>query len=73
MGKILLKRIEELAREWRFKKIRMTVISLRKELIDYYERRGYKRTGNIEPFPENDPRFGIPKTKLELHEFTKFL
>lgn len=29
----------------------MEVISLRNELINYYERRGYKRTGEINPFP----------------------
>lgn len=73
LGKILLARIEELARAWDMKTIRMTVISVRKELIEYYERRGYKRTGKTEPFPENDPRFGLPKTKLEFHEFAKTL
>ena len=73
IGKILLNRIEELAVNWGIKTIRMTVISVRKELIEYYERRGYKRTGNKEPFPENDPRFGLPKTKLEFHEFAKTL
>lgn len=72
-GKLLLNRLEELAREWGYKQIRMTVISVRQELIDYYERRGYKRTGKTEPFPENDPRFGLPKTKLEFHEFAKTL
>ncbi len=73
IGKILLNRIEELAQAWTIKTIRMTVISVRKELIDYYERRGYKRTGKTESFPENDPRFGLPKTKLEFHEFAKNL
>lgn len=29
----------------------MTVISLRKELIAYYERRGYRVTGETKPFP----------------------
>ena len=29
----------------------------------FYERRGYVRTGATEPFPEDDPRFGIPKVK----------
>ena len=55
-GKVLLNRIEELAQPWGMNTIRMTVISVRKELIEYYERRGYKRTGKTEPFPENDPR-----------------
>lgn len=73
LGKILLNRIEKIALSWGLKTIRMNVISLRQELIDYYERRGYKRTGRTEPFPDDDPRNGIPKIKLEFHELTKFL
>ena len=38
----------------------MTVIRQREELIAYYERRGYARTGEERPFPLDDPRFGIP-------------
>lgn len=70
-GKLLLNRLEELAKEWGYQKIRMTVISQRSELIAYYERRGYRFTGKTEPFPENDPRFGLPKTKLIFHVFEK--
>lgn len=39
----------------------MTVITLRAELIAWYERRGYARTGEREPFPYGDPRFGRPR------------
>ena len=42
----------------------MTVISVRDELISWYERRGFCATGEKQPFP-NDPRFGIPKQPLE--------
>jgi N-acetylglutamate synthase-like GNAT family acetyltransferase len=72
-GKLLLKRVDEIAREIGLKKIRMTVINTRKELIEFYERRGFKWNGNTQPFPENDPRFGIPKTKLVFHVFEKLL
>ncbi len=41
--------------------IRMTVIDVRDELIAWYERRGYTRTGIKKPFPYGDVRFGIPK------------
>ena len=41
--------------------MRMTVIDLRSELIHWYERRGYRRTGEYKPFPYGDPRFGIPR------------
>lgn len=39
----------------------MTVIKQRRELIDYYLRRGYALTGEEAPFPATDPRFGLPK------------
>lgn len=39
----------------------MTVIDLRHDLIPWYERRGYRATGEIRPFPYDDERFGLPK------------
>lgn len=47
--------------EWRLPIMRMTVIVQREELIAWYERRGYVRTGRFKPFPYGDPRFGLPK------------
>jgi ribosomal protein S18 acetylase RimI-like enzyme len=41
--------------------VEMTVIGLRTELITWYERRGYARTGGRRPFPYGDERFGVPK------------
>ena len=41
--------------------VRMTVIAQRRELIAWYDRRGYARTGTREPFPYGDARFGAPK------------
>lgn len=43
------------------RRMEMTVISQREELIAYYERRGYALTGESRPFPHDDPRFGRPK------------
>jgi ribosomal protein S18 acetylase RimI-like enzyme len=40
--------------------IEMTVIDVREELIAWYERRGYERTGELRPFPYGDARFGAP-------------
>ncbi|RYF84106.1 MAG: GNAT family N-acetyltransferase, partial [Chitinophagaceae bacterium] len=34
------------------------------ELIAYYERKGFRDTGEREAFPD-DPKFGIPKKPLE--------
>jgi ribosomal protein S18 acetylase RimI-like enzyme len=65
IGKILLKASEEEARKRNCTAIFMTVISQRTELINWYKKHGYIDTGEKKPFPENDPRFGIPKTKLE--------
>ena len=62
VGKLLLAETERIARdEWRLPAMRMTVIDIRDELIAFYERRGYHRTGVTKPFPYGDERFGIPK------------
>lgn len=61
-GSALLAEAERIARdEWRANAMRMTVIDLRAELIAWYERRGYRRTGEYRPFPYGDARFGLPK------------
>ena len=39
------------AREWGSTTMEMTVIAQREELIAWYERRGYARTGETRPFP----------------------
>lgn len=41
----------------------MTVIKQRPELVAWYLRRGYALTGEEAPFPLDDPRFGLPKTR----------
>lgn len=62
VGNALLAECESVAREeWRCASMRMTVISVRDELVAWYERRGYRRTGEYKPFPYGDARFGIPK------------
>jgi hypothetical protein len=38
----------------------MTVVSVRESLIAWYERQGYRRTGETECFPYDDGRFGAP-------------
>jgi ribosomal protein S18 acetylase RimI-like enzyme len=62
VGKAMLAEAEKLAVErWGVSEMRMTVISVREELIGWYERRGYRRTGKTSPFPYGDERFGLPK------------
>ena len=41
----------EAQKVWSITKVTMSVISIRDELIAFYERRGYKRTGEFTPFP----------------------
>jgi len=62
IGDALLAECERRAREdWHCRQVRMTVISLRDELIAWYERRGYRRSGQYQPFPYGDARFGLPR------------
>lgn len=61
LGKEILAEAERRAREsWGVKEMRMTVVNVREELIAYYVRRGYRRTGELSPFPYGDERFGVP-------------
>jgi len=73
IGKELLKAAEAEAKNQKCSSIFMTVISVRKELIDWYMRHGYQPTGERKPFAFNDPRFGQPKMKLEFISLQKKL
>lgn len=62
LGRLVLAEAERVAKEeWSLTTMCMTVIDVRTELIDWYVRRGYRRTGVKKPFPATDPRFGLPK------------
>ncbi len=63
IGRKLLGAAEGYAKEKGLQAITMTVISVREELIAWYERNGYYKTGATEPFPV-DPKFGLPKQAL---------
>lgn len=61
LGKAVIAEAERRARQdWGATEMHMTVISVRDDLIAWYERRGYRRTGEMTPFPYGDERFGIP-------------
>lgn len=61
LGKAMMAEAERIARDqYGMLMMRMTVIDVREELIAWYERRGYRRTGIKKPFPYGDERFGIP-------------
>jgi len=60
-GAGVLAAAEDLVRERDGRRIRMTVLSARKTLIAWYERRGYALTGETEPVPLGDEKFlGTP-------------
>jgi ribosomal protein S18 acetylase RimI-like enzyme len=62
LGRQLLDSAERWAVEqWASQAMHMTVIVQRPELIAWYERRGYVRTGERMPFPYGDERFGLPR------------
>ncbi|MDQ0711546.1 ribosomal protein S18 acetylase RimI-like enzyme [Streptomyces luteogriseus] len=62
LGKVIIAEAERQARAtWGVREMQMTVISVRDDLIAWYERRGYRRTGRMTPFPYGDERFGVPQ------------
>jgi ribosomal protein S18 acetylase RimI-like enzyme len=72
IGKILLTAAEAFAIDRNIYCLEMTVISVRAELIAYYQRRGYQLTGEKRAFP-TDPKFGIRKQELEFIVLEKHL
>src|SRR5665213_1666485 len=63
IGKKLLSEAEKYATDKQCSLIEITVISVRDELIVWYEKQGYVRTGDTKPFP-TDNKFGIPRMPL---------
>ena len=72
IGKELLTAADDYARELNCTSIYMTVITVREELIAWYERNGYQKTGRVLPFPV-DERSGIPTQPLEMLVLEKHL
>lgn len=62
MGRAVVTEAERIAvEEWAASIVTMTVLAQRLDLIAWYERLGYGRTGATEAFPYGDERYGQPK------------
>jgi ribosomal protein S18 acetylase RimI-like enzyme len=74
LGRRLMAAAEDHVRKkWGAKQMTMSVITVRNELIEYYQRRGYRRTGLIKPFIIDDVH-GIPRVEgIELEILEKDL
>jgi len=72
IGRDLLLTAEACAKELNCHTLTMTVISTRHELINWYERRGFKATGEILPF-HVDEKFGVAKQPIELTVLEKVI
>jgi ribosomal protein S18 acetylase RimI-like enzyme len=72
IGKYLLAEAEKLAKQiWKVKKFQMHVITVRHELIAFYERRGYQRMGIFCEFPLNPDMWQPKLSDLQLEVLEK--
>lgn len=72
IGKSLLAEAEGLAQHiWDVEQFRMHVITIRHELIAFYERRGYMRTGIVSEFPVNPDVWQPKLAGLQLETLEK--
>jgi GNAT superfamily N-acetyltransferase len=60
LGAMILAAAESFARAHQVGRIKMTVLNVRSTLLAWYQRRGYALTGETQPFPYGDDRFGKP-------------
>ena len=70
VGRQLLAAAEAYARQHQCAQLKITVLAARPELLAWYERHGYQRTGTSEAFPDTE-QFGRPRQPLTLLELVK--
>jgi ribosomal protein S18 acetylase RimI-like enzyme len=73
IGKQLLAAAEKHARSLGLNAIQMTVIGIRKELLNWYLRKGYEDTGKREPFPFGEGDKALTKAPLDFMVLEKKL
>lgn len=73
-GAVIIQAAEAIAmREWRVVGFYMAVISIRRELIAFYERLGYTRTGEFKDFPVNSALWQPKVIGLNLEYLAKVI
>ena len=71
-GKEMIQAAEAITlREWRVSGFYMSVITLRTELIQFYERLGYSRSGEFADFPQNEALWQAKVVSLTLEHLIK--
>ncbi len=60
LGRRMVEVAEDFIRQRGGRVIRLSVVNARDTLIAWYERRGYRQTGETMPFPDENARFGRP-------------
>ncbi|WP_213993599.1 GNAT family N-acetyltransferase [Sodalis sp. dw_96] len=74
VGRSIMTGAEKFARDAGARSLKISVINVREKLIEWYERRGFTKTGDTEPFPYDDPGVGVPlRDDLALVTLTKSL
>ena len=63
IGRALVAEAQRRAAGWGCEQMRMTVIRQREDLLAWYGRLGFSPTGETEPFPYGDERFGRPRRR----------
>lgn len=67
VGRRLIEAVHALlAERFEARRVRISVFPQRDTLIAWYERLGYRPTGETLPFPYGNPRFGLPR-RDDLH------
>lgn len=73
IGRRLLDDAETIARDNGATTMRITVVNIRTELMAWYQRRGYRLTGESEPFPHESPFAKAKRADLSLLVLEKAL
>ncbi|CAL8122218.1 unnamed protein product [Orchesella dallaii] len=71
LGKKLMGVVEDVARTEKCDGVKIHVVIGRTTLVEWYERQGFKQTGEREPFPDTNC-YGVPTMPLEFIVMKKF-